>query len=67
MRRQDSIIDHGTCKHITAPCASVYTWWGYELTKTVQNAGPHAISEILHIEYQIVCFIETYLIYTFII
>ncbi len=37
-------------------------WWGYQLTKTVQNGGPQAISEILHIEYRIVCCIETYLI-----
>ncbi len=33
----------------------------YMLTKTVQNGGPLAISEILHIEYWIVCCIETYL------
>ncbi len=41
------------------------TWWGYQLTKTVQNGGPHAISEILHIEYRIVCCIETYLIHMY--
>ncbi len=38
-------------------------WWGYQLTKTVQHGGPQAISEILHIEYRIVCFIETHLSY----
>ncbi len=38
---------------------------GYQLTKTVQNGGPQAISEILHIEYQIVCCIETYLIHIY--
>ncbi len=42
-------------------CTNVtIAWCGYQLTKTVQNGGPHAISEILHIEYQIVCCIETY-------
>ncbi len=40
-------------------------WWGYQLTKTVQNRGPHAISEILHIEYWIVCCIETYFIHIY--
>ncbi len=40
-------------------------WWGYQLTKTVQNGGPQAILEILHIEYQIVCCIETYLIHIY--
>ncbi len=39
--------------------------WGYLLTKTFQNGGPLAISEILHIEYQIVCCIETYLIHIY--
>ncbi len=39
--------------------------WGYQLTKTVQNRGPRAISEILHIEYRIVCCIETYLIHIY--
>ncbi len=33
--------------------------------KTVQNGGPHAISEILHIEYRIDCCIETYLIHIY--
>ncbi len=42
-----------------------YAWWGYQLTKTVQNGCPQAISEILHIEYQIVCCIETYLIHIY--
>ncbi len=42
-----------------------YTWWGYQLTKTVQNGSPWAIFEILHIEYQIVCCIETYLIHIY--
>ncbi len=41
------------------------TWWGYQLTKTVQNGGPQAIFEILHIEYRIVCCIETYFIYIY--
>ncbi len=40
-----------------------YYHWGYQLTKTVQNGGPQAICEILHIEYWIVCSIETYLIH----
>ncbi len=42
-------------------------WWGYQLTKTVQNGGPQAISEILHIEYWIVCCIVvlTYLIHIY--
>ncbi len=35
---------------------------GYKHNKTVHNGGPQAISEILHIEYWIVCCIETYLI-----
>ncbi len=30
-----------------------------------QNGGPHAISEILHIEYRIVCCIETYCIHIY--
>ncbi len=30
-----------------------------------QNGGPQAISETLHIEYQIVCCIETYLIHIY--
>ncbi len=33
---------------------TVNAWWGYKLTKTVYNGGPHAISEIMHIEYRIV-------------
>ncbi len=33
--------------------------------KTVQNGGPQAISEILHIEYRIVCCIEPYLIHIY--
>ncbi len=37
-------------------------WRGYQLTKTVQNGGPQAISEILHIEYRMVCCIKAYLI-----
>ncbi len=37
----------------------------YQLTKTVQIGGPQAISEILHIEYWIVCCIETYLIHIY--
>ncbi len=41
------------------------TWWEYQLTKTVQNGGPQAISEILHIEYRIVYCIETYLIHIY--
>ncbi len=41
------------------------TWWGYPLTKTVQNGGLQAISEILHIKYGIVCCIETYLIHIY--
>ncbi len=41
----------------------MYIWWGYQLTKTVQNGGPQAITEILHIEYRIVCCIATYLIH----
>ncbi len=40
-------------------------WWGYQLTKPVQNGGPQAIFEILHIEYRIVCCIETYLIHIY--
>ncbi len=40
-------------------------WWGYQLTKTVQDGGPQAISEILHIEYWIVGCIETYLIHIY--
>ncbi len=40
-------------------------WWGYQLTKTVQNGVPQAISEILHIEYRIVCCIQTYLIHIY--
>ncbi len=36
--------------------------WGYHMTKTVQNGDGQPISENLHIENQIVCFIETYLI-----
>ncbi len=43
----------------------VYAWWGYQLTKIVQNGGPQVISEILHIEYRIVCCIETYLIHIY--
>ncbi len=39
------------------------TWWGYQLTKTVQNGDPQAISEILHIEYMVVCCIEKYLLH----
>ncbi len=27
-----------------------YAWWGYQLTKTVQDGGPHAISEILYVK-----------------
>ncbi len=38
-----------------------HSWWGYQLTKTDENGDPQAISEILHIEYQIVCCIETYI------
>ncbi len=41
------------------------TWWGHQLTKTLQNGGPYAISEILHIEYWIVCCIKTYLIHIY--
>ncbi len=41
------------------------TWWGYQLTKTAQNGGPQAISEILHIKYRIVCCIETYLMHIY--
>ncbi len=41
------------------------TWWGYQLTKTIQNGGPHAIFEILHIEFRIVCCIEIYLIHIY--
>ncbi len=41
------------------------TWWGYQLTKTVQNGGQHAIFKILHIEYRTVCCIETYLIHMY--
>ncbi len=41
------------------------TWWGYQLTKSVQNGHPQAISEILHIEYRIVCCIEAYLIHIY--
>ncbi len=44
-------------------CAT--TWWGYQLSKTVQNGGPQAISEILPIVYRIVCCIETYLIHIY--
>ncbi len=44
---------------------STRSWWGYQLTKIVQNGGPQAISEILHIEYRIVCSIETYIIYIY--
>ncbi len=40
-------------------------WWGYQLTKTVQNGDPQAISEILYIEYRIVSGIETYLIHIY--
>ncbi len=43
----------------------VYTSWGYQLTNTGQNGGPRAISEFLHIEYRIVCCIETYLIHIY--
>ncbi len=35
------------------------------MTKTAHNGGPQAISEILHIEYRIVCCIETYLIHIY--
>ncbi len=42
----------------------VVSRWGYQLT-TVQNGGPQAISEILHIEYWIVCCIKTYLIHIY--
>ncbi len=41
------------------------SWRGYQLTKTVQIGGPQAISEILHIEYRIVCCIETYIIHIY--
>ncbi len=44
---------------------TLHTWWGYQLTKTVQNGGAQAISEILQIEYRIVCCIETYLIHIY--
>ncbi len=41
-------------------------WWlGYQLTITVQNGGPQPISEILHIEYQIVRCIEIYSIHIY--
>ncbi len=46
-------------------CIYPYSWWRYQLTKIVQNGSPQAISEILHIEYQIVCCIETYLIHIY--
>ncbi len=41
------------------------SWWVYLLAKTVQNGGPQAISEILHIECRIVCCIERYLIHIY--
>ncbi len=44
---------------------AIQAWWEYQLTKTVKNGGPQAISEILHIEYRIVCCIETYLIHIY--
>ncbi len=47
------------------PTTLTIWWWGYQLTKTDQNGGPQAISEILHIEYRIVCCIETYLIHIY--
>ncbi len=33
--------------------------------QTVQNEGPQAISEIVHMEYHIVCCIEKYLIHIY--
>ncbi len=44
---------------------TIYIVWGYQLTKTVQNGGPQAISEILHVEYEIVCCIETYIMHSY--
>ncbi len=40
-------------------------WWGYQLIERVLNGGLQPISEILHIEYRIVCCIETYLIHIY--
>ncbi len=33
--------------------------WGYQLTQTTQNRGTQPISELLHVENQIACCIET--------
>ncbi len=62
--------NYHTCKshdhdHQLADLVMTYSWWEYQLTQTVQNGGPRAISEILHIEYRILCCIETYLIYIY--
>ncbi len=62
----DSDINTNSCfdTHFFKQLAPIWrptAWWEYQLTKTVQNGGPHAISKILHIEYRIVCCIETYL------
>ncbi len=50
---------------VSCACGLHRSWLGYQLTKTVQNGGPQAISEMLHIEYGIVCCIETYLIHIY--
>ncbi len=53
-----------TCsEHV--PLLVLISSWGYQLTKTVQNGSPQPISEILHIEYRIVCCIEIYLIHIY--
>ncbi len=44
---------------------AAYSMGRYQLTKTVQHGSPQPISEILHIEYRIVCCIETYLIHIY--
>ncbi len=36
--------------------------WGYQLIKTVQSGGAQPIFEILHMDNQMVCNIEVYLI-----
>ncbi len=53
-----------TCVWITCVIHSI-SWSGYQLTKTVQNGGPQAISDILHIQYWVVCCIETHLIHIY--
>ncbi len=53
------------CQKESLLLESPLSWFGYQLTKTVQNGGLQAISEFLHIEYRIVSCIETYLIHIY--